>query len=280
VPAYNSFLYDGNLYDGGMFAGASSSTDRVVFDAFSLSDNTTLVCSAIEDSGPTREIVGGNIPRGDGQYVTGAYFRERTVVVSGWVKAATAAAMDTLLDTVRKALRNREANLDLTDAAGTVRRFVATCDNYDQLFAGRQYYHVTICPFVARFRCKVPFGFSRGYASASQIVAASPSTIGANPGGDYKTFPVITLNFSSASSVTSIDLNNVTTGEDIAYSGTAAANDIFVFDGEQKTVTKNGTAVDFSGAFLTLEPRDNSVVLTMNGTFSVNVTVAYRSCYL
>lgn len=283
MPVFNAanFTFDANLYNGGMFSGVSYSTDRVVFDSFSLSDGTSMICTDIVDSGPTREIIGGKIPRGDGEYVTAAYFRERKITASGWCKAASAAALDTLLDTIRKSLRNREANLDITDAAGTARRFVATCTNYDQMFAGRSGYDITICPWVAEFTCKVPFGYSRNYGSSFLTINASPTTMAANPGGDYKAYPVVTLTFTAASSVTAIDINNVTTGDDISYSGSVAANDIFIFDGEKKTVTKNGTAVDFSGSFITLEPQGNSVVFTITATsFSASTTIAYKTVYL
>ena len=37
--------------------------------------------------------------------------------------------------------------------AGTAKRFVATCVNYEEMFADRQGYHITVCPWKARFTC-------------------------------------------------------------------------------------------------------------------------------
>jgi hypothetical protein len=80
--------------------------------------------------------------------------------------------------------------------------------------------------------------------------------------------------------VTSIDITNQLTGEEITYTGTAAAADYFVVDGENKQVTKNGTAVDFVGSFVNLDLGGNVVVFTINGTFSVSMTGKYRLTYL
>jgi hypothetical protein len=57
--------------------------------------------------------------------------------------------------------------------------------------------------------------------------------------------------------------------------------DAFIFDGETKTVTKNGTAVDFTGSFLTLAVGANLVSTTVTGTsFSLDMTSKYRATYL
>ncbi len=95
------------------------------FEDFSLSDGTVMILTELLDSGATREIVGGNVPRGDGQFITEAYYRERTIIARGIVKKDTAATLDAYLDTIRKSLRAREGNLDIIDNNGTAKRYIA-----------------------------------------------------------------------------------------------------------------------------------------------------------
>src|SRR5438105_2340723 len=132
MPAFDTFRYGRNLYRGGKNPAAVYSTDRVVFENFSLSDGSVMVAQEILDSGPTRELIGGRIPRGDGEFITADYYRERHIDVKGVVVKSTAAALDAYLDTVRKDLRRREGNLDVTDSSGTAKRFTATLTNYEQ----------------------------------------------------------------------------------------------------------------------------------------------------
>src|ERR1700687_306841 len=69
--------------------------------------------------------------------------------------------------------------------------------------------------------------------------------------------------------------------EEIQYSGTIVAGDALAFDGEQCSVTKNGTAVNFSGSFPFLEPGGNNIKFTITATsFSATATVKAKDTYL
>src|SRR5205085_393837 len=128
-------------------------------------------------------------------------------------------------------------------------------------------------------------GYSRDYASVSQSLTTSPATLTATNAGTYKAKPVITLIFDAASSVTVVDIQRLdstgTVQEEIQYSGTVAANDVLVFDAEQGSVTKNGTAVLYSGTFPFVEPGSNNVKVTITGTsFTAYATVKQKDTYL
>src|SRR5688572_7531004 len=123
---YNSRQYNTGVYNGGFDNNPAHSLDRLVFDGFSLSDGTTMAMQELVDSGPTREFLGGTAARADGQYTTAYYFREKIIEASGVVVQDTAADLDGYLDTSRGNLRESEANLDVTEANGTVKRYVAT----------------------------------------------------------------------------------------------------------------------------------------------------------
>lgn len=283
APTFNGFVYNGNLYNGAAAVEEVFSTDLVVFERFSLADNVNVVCTHLLDSGPTRELIGGSIPRYDGTFVTADYYRERIIEVRGIVQANTAAALDALLDTMRKKLRTREGSLDIT-RNGAAKRYVATLMNYDELFADRDGYHITFCPFVARFSCRTPFGTDRTYSSEFLTLTASPTNQVAVNAGTIHTQPVCELIFTAVSSVTTVNVKRVDgdgkTLDEIEYVGSIAANDILIFDSEEKEVTKNGSPQEYTGGFPVLEPDSNIIQVTINGTFSADTTIRWKNAYL
>lgn len=281
---FNASQYNVGLYGIDGTIAPVFSTNRLVFDGFSLSDGDSMLLSRLSYSGPSREIIGGNIPRGHGQYFNAAYYRELVIEASGTVIAASASALETQLDLIRKRLSPPQANLDLTDDAGTVKRFTATLTNPESLFPERQHYHVSFCPFVARFACKTPFGRARDYTAQSTALASSPQNVSVYHAGTVDAQAVIALVFDSATSVTTVNVKRIdangNTLDEIEYSGSIAAGDVLVLDGEAKTVKKNEAEVRYDGSFLTLPPGSSLIKYTIDGTFSATVTDKHRSTFL
>jgi len=74
--------------------------------------------------------------------------------------------------------------------------------------------------------------------------------------------------------VTSVEITS--DGVWIIISEIISDNDILVIDGRQKTVKLNDVEVDFDWIFPQLENGANTVVFTINGTFSVDVLMVYK----
>src|SRR5688572_23459716 len=110
---FGTHLFNTSTFNGSYSSISTLSTDRVVFEGFSICDGVTMLMTEFLDSGPSREIIGGVIPRGDGMFVTADYFRERVFEARGIVRVDSAAELDTMLDTIKKNLRAREGNLDI-----------------------------------------------------------------------------------------------------------------------------------------------------------------------
>ncbi len=280
---YNVTRYNERQYNGGLISEVLS-TDLIVFDGFSISDNSAMICTDLLDSGPTREIIGGRVPRDDGEYVNADYWREKTIVAQGIVVRSTSTLLEAYLDTIRKNLRAREANLDIT-RNGVVRRYVATLEGMDQLFGERERYHVTICPWKASFLCKTPFAKARSYTNTTENTSTSPHTITIENAGTYKAKAVVYVIFSAASSVTAVNLKRYdsegTLVEEIEYASSVSAGDILEFDGENRTVKKNGTQVAYTGSFLFADPGSSLFKLTVTGTsFTADYTVKLKDTYL
>ena len=286
MPAatFNGPLFNAALFNGGNAADAGFSSDLVVFEGFSLSDNASIVCTNLIDSGPTREIIGARVPRGDGEYINGDFWRQKVIEVRGFVKKDSAEELDMYLDTIRKNLREREGFLDIT-RHGTARRFIGTLINAEELFADRQGYHITFCPFVAKFLCKTPFGMDRTYTTSTFTFDSSPRNETIQNIGTIEAQPVFIFIFDSATSITAVNIKRLDsegdTVEEIEFADSIAAGDILKFDSENKTVMLNGENVVYTGSFPELDIGSNTIQLSVTGSsFSATTTVKFKNRYL
>ncbi len=280
MSQFGTFQFNTIQFDGAPSETTVYSTNVVVFDGFSLSDNSSLYLMKVGEPEPKKDILSGNVPRGDGSYVIGNYLRDKVIPVKCLLKKSTAALFDQYIDTIKQNLRGFQKNLDVTRLSdGAVRRYIATLQNGETLF-DRSAWNLTAMELDFSFVVKDGLGYGRDYTSVSAAVTSSPTTLVYENMGTYKSKPVVTLIFDSASSVTVINVNNTTTAEQIQYSGAISAGDVLVFDGEQETVTKNGTAVDYSGGFPFVDVGSNNVRFTITGTsFNAYCTIKAKYAY-
>jgi phage-related protein len=287
---YGTFQYNTALYNGSDERSVDPSTDLVVFDGFSLNDQSSTFTTGLVESAPSREVIGGNVPRGDGMYTNADYWRKKVIEVRGIVSKSSRTLLEQYLDTMRKALRERDQNLDITrtDDAGatiTVRRYTATLINPEELFSAREGYHTTTCPFVARFECRTPFAEDTAYTVVSETITVSPTNKIVENLGSIEGMPIVSLTFDSATDVTVVNVKRIdadgTTLDEIEYSGTVAANDVLKFDSETKTVKKNGTEVNYTGGFPVLDTGSNIIRVTITGvSFSAVANYKHKNRYL
>lgn len=280
MPLFGSIPFGSGLYGSPDGASSSASGDLVVFDDFSLSDGTVVLCTDLIDSGPSRDLLGGAVPRADGEYVTADYFRTKVIEVRGIIKGTDAADLDANLDIVRAALRRRQGNLDIT-RHGTTRRYVATMMSYGEVYSDRKGYHITFCPFVARFECKIPFGQDVDYSVTEAVIGTSPFNQDIQNLGTIEALPVIYLVFDAATAVTAVNLKNLTTGEEVEFVGSVVAGDILKIDSEATEVSLNGVAQTFAGSLPSLDVGGNLLQLSVTGTsFSATATFKHKPRFL
>jgi hypothetical protein len=276
---FNSALFGAKFFNGGGTLAETFSTDSVAFEGVSLNDGSSIVLTRPPLKGPAREILGGNIPRDDGKYQTGEYFRETGIRLTGYLKAASKEAMADLMDSLSQTLAVPQGNLDVIEDNGTVKRFVATCVNWEEQFADRDRYHLTLVPFTFEF-VSYQMPTAREYASEYTELTTSGNQSVVNS-GTYKAKPVFILIFTAASAVTAVEIENTTTGESVTYTGSVAAGDILRFDGEEIEVRKNGVIADYSGVFPRLKPGTNVISVTVTGSgFTAGLTTKHKSRFV
>lgn len=251
------------------------------FDGYSLQTTEIISKTIRADSAPNRELVRFSTPRDHGGRIIGDYFRERRIQVSGIVKSSTADALQTTLDTMKRRLSVGQANLDYK-VNGAVRRIPATLANPEQIFAQREYYHITYCPFDLEFLALDPFFHDLEYTSYTNVgVTNLAYSNNVENLGTFKSQAVLVFIIGSATSVTALEFLNNTNSQGIEVAAAFAAGDILTIDGEERSVTLNGVEVDYNGIFPVFEYGTNSYTVNTTGTdIEYTMTAKFKQSYL
>lgn len=263
------------------------SYDALEFEGYSLQPSSGSILSEIIDSesGPSRETPYFNLPRYDGGQFLGDYFRERHIKVRGIISASTSALLEQALDTFKQTLTFREGDLDRKQAGtGAVRRIRATLVNTDAIFARREGYHITFCPFDLDFLSLEPMWHDVDYTAATyeNIQLVGGNGIGAENLGTYKVQPVLAIIVESDTAATGLTILNETNGDQIAATGISiVAGDVIIMDSEAKSFTKNGVELDYTGSFPEMPTDTNDITITGTGTsLVVTATLKFKNAYL
>ena len=262
-------------------ADANSAVDDLVFNGMSL-QNANIVTTALKDSStPSREIVTFKIPRNDGGGYIADYFRDRRIKVTGYITTASVAAMETLIDQMKRRLTKREGVFS-RNINGQVRTIKATLDNPDQMFAKREGYHITFCPFELEFMSLEPMLHDAEYISNSNFGVTNLNFSESIENlGTYKVPAVVVILVEADSAVTALEFKNNTNGDDIKVTTPLVTGDILVIDGENKQVTKNGVVIDYDGIFPDIEYGTNSYsLITTAASIQYTVTMKIKQAYL
>ncbi len=260
--------------------GAVADFDDLEFDNYSLQDSRIISTIIRDSSTPARELVTFRAPRTDGGGIIGNYFRERKILVSGVVKKDSAALLETELDTMKRRLTLAEGNLD-RKINGTVRRIKATLSNPDQMFARRDGYHITICPFDLEFLALEPMWHDINYTSSTQTVTNVSFSETVENLGTYKSQAVLIVIIDTATAITAFQFSNTTSSQNLSITRSFSAGDVIIIDGENKSVKVNGTEVDYTGVFPELLYGSNAYSLTATGSaISYISTIKFKKTYL
>lgn len=278
---FNTYNYNTTVYNGLGITIPTVSSDKIIFNSYSLQSADIISQILLQDSTPDRDFDTVGVPRGHGQIITGDFWRKKRVKVSGIIKKPTNELLEIELDAMKKALGVGEAYLDIT-IAGVVRRYKATLVNGSNLFEQRKGYHITVCPFQAEFECSTPFGESVDYQTIGFLDNSDLAFIEqANNDGTVEAKPVIIVSFSAANSVTAVSFKNNSTGEEIKITQNFVAGDYLRFDSELLSATVNGSEVDYDGAFPSFKTGANNFTLTITGTSATyDLTVKHKTPFL
>lgn len=242
---------------------------------------SSIITSDIDLSGMTKDLKMYALSHADASSIPYYGYPSQTIKVSGTLIASSVTGLDALLDTFKGYLVGQDKNLDI-DWNGSTRRFTAT-PQFPKITRPN---NLGYAKFQIDFVCTNPFGQD---TSSTTALTATSRTLGSY--SDVYTFlgtaeyqvPVITITYTAVSGATNqyVQFGNANTGQSIVITRTWANSDVLVIDCAQKTVTVNGTSVNFTGAFPEFPP--GSQTMQYNDGFTTrtfNITVTYTTRYL
>jgi hypothetical protein len=202
-------------------------------------------------------------------------YPSRRVSIGGVIKGSTQADIDSRIDTFKGYFRGKDKNLDITYGSST-RRYIATVNTINIVRQQKSLF----ATFAIEFICTQPFGRN---TSATTALTASGRTSATYT--DSYTFlgsaplqlPLITITYSAVSGGASyVSFGNNANGQGITITDqTWVASDVLEIDVANRTVKKNGTEIDFLGAFPEFEPGAQNFSYSdgfTTRTFAITVT--------
>lgn len=279
--------YNHNLFNVGTFNGlygvvpVVADLSEVSFAGYALDAGDLMVTEIDHDGMPARDRDTFSLPRTDGGGSLGDYWRGKKVTINGYIQATTRDALEAKIDEFKQYMATENGDLRLV-VAGAVRVYKGTVKNYDSMLQ-RRFYHQTFIPFRLEFDCSVPDGYGRAESYTANEFNDKTDLIFTEEVihvGSAKARPVVRVNISAATTLTSIKFKNNTTGQEITALATYAPGDLLEFDSENMTVKINGTEVDFTGQFPLLAPGTNNFTLTLTATSATfSLTINHKSTF-
>lgn len=252
------------------------SLEDISFDGFWLQNSKIIVSKINVDDTP--EVDYSDVPtaRADGVTFLSKYWRKRKIIISWYIKDDAKVLLDTAMDDLKKNLRKSDSIFRYKMADDSYRQISATMTSVQ---FSREHYHITHCPFTIEFETSEPFIYDSSLeTSLVETVTTSPLVTEITNEWSEVSQPQIYLIFNSATSVTSVAFD--CGGRTLTISETIATNDVILIDSLNKTVTLNGTLKDYTGTFPFFDIGTNILTFTINGTFSMDISILFRRNFL
>lgn len=212
----------------------------------------------------------------DQEYLT------KSIALLGTIHGSSQANLDDRIDTFKGYFVQRNKNLDIAYGSGTRRYIVMKANSVAIERQDKALY----ASFSIELTCK-PFGFD---TSTTNLWAAKSGFTGATftetptVGGNAPIqLPIITITINALTGTGDyVQISNDNNGQEMLLYGLGLqADDVIVIDCDERTVTVNGTEVDYYGTLLELETGANSITYTDGFTTrSVDVSAVYTKRWM
>lgn len=272
---YNIYNYNTETFSANSQGVDIWVQDEIVFDWYSLSNNTVKVNKISFDNSHEVQSETFNRPLSDGWGELNYFLRQKTVTMRGRIKADSKEELYKEIDRFKRSVIQSEKDLDIK-VNGVVRRAKASLMNPGSMF-DREHYNVTFLPFEITFRVLEKFQEIQRVIDTYTWMTWTFIEESYNE-GTAKAEPIWILSFSSASGVNSVSMN--IWGEEITISDSISAGDILTIDTIEKQVLLNSVDIDYIWTFPKLNVWNNSYTITVNGTCNFSFTIYYFNTYL
>lgn len=253
----------------------------LMFDGNTIESSTILIDEIDYYSIPTKEVSLFKIANADRSAIPFVEYPSKGIIVTGMLLCGGSTDLDEAIDNFKNYFRAKDANLDIPWSSST-RRYIATVNRLDI----KRTMSLKHAKFTLEFICTEPFGLETSSTSllsslnyTSSSVTYTPTIGGTAP---YQ-LPVITITIDALTGTgDSLIISNDLNGQQMLLYGLGlAATDVIVIDCDARTVTLNGTEVDYLGTFLELEPGASSITITDGfDTRTIDYVGVYYKRYL
>jgi len=248
----------------------------VKFDSTEIVDTTYTAEFCKHESATERILNKLELAREDGSILISDHRGEKLINCAGVLFASTELLLESAIDTFKELFSRQEKNLDiLRPAAGTTRRYVATCISHD---FNREYFHLKFVPWSATFLVLSGEGKDTALTiplNVHNIVTTTPATHTVDLLGSKPPKPTILLEPGTTYTLPKgLQFENVDTGEILIVTGTVsmdAGQDLIIYCNEKKVMSNLNTGaspipeVNFYGNFPTFKIGTNTFKLTVGG---------------
>lgn len=235
---------------------------NVTFNGTSLQTANIFMKVIDHDSIPDKVVQSTKLARADGAKISDVRYAPKKIRLEGRVEGSSPADLESRLDSLRLLLSAQEKNLDI-DYNGTTRRYVATVTGF---IVKRSSGSVNFADFSVDLLATQAFGSDTGSTTLlnASALSASPSTKTLSPavGGsapDQHLLVTVTFSAITGGAGQYVKIEHPSTGQYIRVDRTWSNTDVLVVDGVNKTVTVNGSPIDYSGNFPAFAPGDTSI---------------------
>lgn len=229
---------------------------------------------------PDRNLSTYKLARSDKSITTNAEFTSKTIRLSGNLKGDDGSRQDAedKWAVVKGYLNQREQKLVITQFGKDIEYTATTARINDEWIGGYLEWSI-------EFLCADPVGYEQNNSTFLDVFTLTAATTDetVTVGGSHYAEPIIYITLNSGTGLTgqSIIVKNGETGQSITITRNWAAGDNLRIDNLNKTVTVNGSFVDYTGTFLKFYPgtRTFSYVDTFT-TRSVSISGEYVKRYV
>ena len=249
---------------------------NIAFDNVSLNNQPYQFAELDHEKSAPRETFMYDLARERGGVIVGDNYKPKEAVITGRITGADKNALEANIDSFKELMARFNKNLDLDYASGT-RRYVATPTD---VAIDRKYFHLSYVPFRVTFL--VPSGVGEDITQTVSLqndVTVSPCNGSITVGGSAYPTPQIEITINSIT--TGLDISFQCNGDKITLTNSLVANDVVVFDVQNKKVTLNGSEKDYTGVFPKFNVGLNNYIITTNSSArNMNIKIDYYKKWL
>lgn len=247
------------------------------------STDVGIITNSIEHTNPPDKIMPlYALADADGSSIPSINYPSRKITIGGVIRGSSEADLDSRIDTFKGYFTGKDKNLDIAYGAGT-RRYIATVNGVSVIRTQTSLF----ATFQIEFLCTNPFGLDTSttdlWAIKNNFTSATFTETPTVGGNAPFQLPVITITIDALTGAGDyVQISNDNNNQELLIYGLSlTAGDVIVIDCVERTVTINGTEVDYYGTFLELEPGANSITYTDGFTTrTVDVAAVYTKRWL